>query len=295
MDRDVVKPFPFPVRGVGPGTQPEDDAALQYLDMPRDMNTFRMPIPPENADARAMTEARDTLAAFLAQLEAWDSASGLPGPRMELSQLPAAVLALVNEMLGEGEVAVQVNGAASYRIQESVFTGLWRVLAFDAGGTLTSDSLEAAPLPQVAIEAARAGASSSLPSFDLPPGAMNSPALLHELGAQMRGLHPLGAPAHVVNLTLFPMTPDDHAVLQRALPVGAVAIMSRGFGNCRITSTQARDVWRVQYFNQMNTLILNTIEVVAVPEVALAAAEDLDDSRGRLTELVAWMSESCPA
>jgi hydrogenase-1 operon protein HyaF len=45
----------------------------------------------------------------------------------------------------------------------------------------------------------------------------------------------------------------------------------------------------------MNTLILNTIEVVAVPEVALAAAEDLVDSRGRLAELVAWMSESCPA
>ena len=43
----------------------------------------------------------------------------------------------------------------------------------------------------------------------------------------------------------------------------------------------------------MNTLILNTIEVVDVPEVALAAAEDLADSRERLAELVDWMSESC--
>jgi hydrogenase-1 operon protein HyaF len=43
----------------------------------------------------------------------------------------------------------------------------------------------------------------------------------------------------------------------------------------------------------MNTLILNTIEVVDVPEVALAAAEDLDDSRTRLEELIDWMSESC--
>jgi hydrogenase-1 operon protein HyaF len=295
MDRDVSKPFPFPVRVVGPGTQPEDDMELQYLAMPREMNTFRMPIPPENADAQAMTTARDTLAAFLAQMEAWDPASGVPGPRMELSQLPPAALALVNEMLGEGEVAIQVNAPASYRIQESVFTGLWRVLAFDAGFALTSDSIEAAPLPRAVIEAARAGASSTLPAVDMPAGAMNSPALLHEIGAQMRELRAPGAPAHVVNLTLFPMTPDDHAVLERVLPVGTVAIMSRGFGNCRITSTGARDVWRVQYFNQMNTLILNTIEVVAVPEVALAAAEDLEDSRGRLAELVAWMSESCPA
>ena len=69
-------------------------------------------------------------------------------------------------------------------------------------------------------------------------------------------------------------------------------MISRGFGNCRITSTLARDVWRVQYFNAMNTMILNTIEVVDVPEVALAAVEDLEDSRGRLAELIAWMSDT---
>jgi hydrogenase-1 operon protein HyaF len=43
----------------------------------------------------------------------------------------------------------------------------------------------------------------------------------------------------------------------------------------------------------MNTLILNTIEIVDVPEVALAAVEDLADSRERLAELVTWMDESC--
>jgi len=97
----------------------------------------------------------------------------------------------------------------------------------------------------------------------------------------------------VINLTLFPMTQEDHAVLQQALPVGRVAMISRGFGNCHVTSTGLRGVWRVQYFNNMNTLILNTIEIVDVPEVVLAAVEDLTDSRERLVELVAWMSESC--
>ena len=84
-------------------------------------------------------------------------------------------------------------------------------------------------------------------------------------------------------------------MLEQALPVGAVAVMSRGFGNCRITSTAARHVWRVQYFNNMQTLILNTIEVVDVPEVAIAAPDDLADTRERLAELVAWMTEDCAA
>ena len=83
----------------------------------------------------------------------------------------------------------------------------------------------------------------------------------------------------MINLTLFPMTPEDHAVLEQALPVGPVAMISRGFGNCHVTSTGLADVWRVQYFNNMNTLILNTIEVVDVPEVVEAAVEDLTDSR----------------
>jgi hydrogenase-1 operon protein HyaF len=80
--------------------------------------------------------------------------------------------------------------------------------------------------------------------------------------------------------------------MQQALPVGPVAIISRGFGNCRITSTAARHVWRVQYFNNMNTLILDTLEVVDLPEVAVAAAEDLRESRERFAELLEWMAES---
>jgi hydrogenase-1 operon protein HyaF len=89
------------------------------------------------------------------------------------------------------------------------------------------------------------------------------------------------------------MTPADHDVLTLALPVGPVAMISRGFGNCHVSSTGLSNVWRVQYFNNMNTLILNTIEVVDVPEVVLAASEDLIDSRERLSELIDWMSESC--
>ncbi len=74
-----------------------------------------------------------------------------------------------------------------------------------------------------------------------------------------------------------------------------MAVLSRGFGNCRVSSTQVRHLWRVQYFNSMQTLILNTLEVTRVPEVALAAEEDLADSHERLLDLISWMSESAEA
>ena len=99
----------------------------------------------------------------------------------------------------------------------------------------------------------------------------------------------------MLNLTLLPLTPDDLTLLDRALPPGSVAILSRGFGNCRVSATSIRHLWRVQYFNSMQTLILNTLEITRVPEVALAATEDLADSHERLRELLDWMSESVTA
>jgi hydrogenase-1 operon protein HyaF len=289
-----MDPFPVPVRSIGPGSQPADDEELQYLAMPREMATFRMPIVPDCVASEALTEARDALAALLRTMEGWNPDSAVPGPRFDLAGVGSEALVIVNQMLGEGEVSIKVDGGQPHVIQESVFTGLWRVVARGPGGAPAGDWIEVAKMPQVVGAAARSAAAAAIPDVALPPGAMNSPALLAELAAQMRERRADGS-AHVVNLTLFPMTPEDHAVLDRALPVGPVAIMSRGFGNCRITSTGARDVWRVQYFNNMNTLILNTIEVVEMPEVALAAAEDLADTRTRLAELVEWMSESCPA
>jgi hydrogenase-1 operon protein HyaF len=48
----------------------------------------------------------------------------------------------------------------------------------------------------------------------------------------------------------------------------------------------------VRYFNTMNTVILDTIEVVDLPEAARAADDDYDDSLLRLVELLAWLRES---
>ena len=308
--------FPIPIRVIGPGSQPAEDEELQYMPMPRGMNTFRMPSVPDGADAAAVAAMRAVLSELLAAMgtttgapmnalpigatgeptgTAMGEATGNGAPvagRRDLAGIAPEALNLLNQMLGEGEVMVQIGGTPSYRIQESVFPGIWRVLRFGADGQLSGDWVEAGGLPQVALEAAhRTGAATLRLPDAIPVGAMNAPALLHEIAAQSRSRQ-AGDDAHVVNLTLLPLSPADHALLEEVLPVGPVAIIARGFGNCRITSTQVRDVWRVQYFNHMNTLILNTIEVVDLPPVAQAAREDLDDSRDRLAELIDWIDEA---
>lgn len=290
-----MKDFPIPVVTtglVGPGTQTDAGDDFNYVPIPRDVATFAMPQVPENADAAQMAAAHAVLARFVATMR-----DPQPAP-VDLLHLPPGVVEILNQTLGEGEVSIRATpqgpAGRDLRIQETVFAGVWREREFDGGGRLTRDVLLSAPIPSIAVQLAEQGATPVLPAMDIPAGAMNAPALLTEIRAGVARYRP-GDEAHVLNLTLLPLTPDDTALLDRALPAGSVAILSRGFGNCRISSTRVRHLWRVQYFNSMQTLILNTLEITRVPEVALAAQDDLADSHERLVELLDWMSESATA
>jgi len=284
-----MKEFPIPLRSVqdilGPGSQQTDDG-FDYLPFPLEVPVFSMPQLPEDADPAAIDAARRLLARFVDEM----ADGGTPG--VDLGGLPGSVLRVLNESLGEGEVCIRINtreGAAAIRIQETLFAGVWRELHLRGDGRLERDWLRCCAVPPVVIERAQRVATTHVPVLDLPRGAMNSPALLTEIRDQVLRYAP-GRAAHVLNLTLLPLTPEDQAVLERAAPVGPVAILSRGFGNCRITSTLLRNLWRVQYFNSMQTLILNTFEVIDIPEVALAAPDDLADSCQRMRELLDWMT-----
>ena len=81
----------------------------------------------------------------------------------------------------------------------------------------------------------------------------------------------------------------DSAHLEAQLGAGRVLILSRGYGNCRITNTRLAHTWRVTYFNSTDIIILDTLEVCRVPEVGCAAAEDLEDSAERLAEVLDWV------
>jgi hydrogenase-1 operon protein HyaF len=290
-----MKDFPIPVIStgiIGPGSQADVGDGFSYMPIPREVQTFTMPQVPANADAQAMAGARDVLNRFVANML---EPTAEP---VDLLGLPADVVEILNQTLGEGEVAIRIahqNGLRhDVRIQETVFAGVWRERHHDVDGHVLHDYLLAAPIPPAAVEFAERGSSPVLPTIEIPTGAMNSPALITEIRAAVASYRP-GKEAHVVNLTLLPLTAEDQVLLDTSLPAGGVAILSRGFGNCRVSSTTVRNLWRVQYFNSMQTLILNTLEITRVPEVALAAREDLVDSHERLFELLEWMNEDAAA
>jgi hydrogenase-1 operon protein HyaF len=120
---------------------------------------------------------------------------------------------------------------------------------------------------------------------------MNAPVVLEELRDRSRRWRP-GQPAQVVNLTLLPLSAGDAMHLDAQLGAGRVVILSRGYAQCRVVSTRLPRTWRVTYFNSGERVILDTLEVGLVPEVACATTQDLEDSAERLDELLAWLEAS---
>jgi len=114
---------------------------------------------------------------------------------------------------------------------------------------------------------------------------MNALPILAELQEQVIRWQP-GAPAYVINLTLLPLSDIDTEFLEEILGAGPVRTLSRGYGDCQISSTRYGGIWRVRYTNSMGTLILDTFEVTDIPAVACAAQDDLDDSLQRFCELL---------
>jgi hydrogenase-1 operon protein HyaF len=279
--------FPLPV--VGPGSQPaeEDDATLDILQLPDEMATFRMPELPE---AEEMAGLQPALARLHKLAELLDRAAGdaAQAPAsLDISDLDDDNRALIDQVLGEGEVSMVSTGAKPARIQEAVLAGVWRVCYLDQQGLPVRDFIEVAPVPGVVTQHSFDAAHDQveLDAAQIPEGVLNAPPLFAEINHKTAAYRP-GMSAHVINLTLLPQTEADLAFLGEKLGAGTVTILSRGYGNCRIASTATRYVWWVQYFNSQDANILNTLEIGGVPAVAQAAPEDLADSAERLHEIL---------
>ena len=285
----MMKEFPIPVVAVGPGSQPEEDEALQYMPLPASMMTFALPVLNDEADPALMAAACHIVEILRDDMQATPLASATI-PTVALQDVDADVVRLLNQTMGEGEVSITVRGTGQFCIQETVFASVWRVQEFATDRRLIGDTIMACAIPPMVKQWAQDGVSLDCPIPEKTPGIMNALSVLAEVLGKAK-MFKVGDGAHVVNLTLLPMSPEDMDCLTLALGVGAVTILSRGYGNCRITSTMLPNVWWVQYFNSMDTLILNTIEVSDVPEVALASTEDYEDSIERLGEWLQVMQE----
>jgi hydrogenase-1 operon protein HyaF len=265
--------------GYGPGSQPpeEDGKELEYMQMPQDMRSYSAHVPDVD-NAVVLAPAFDLLTQIAAA--AHRAGQGGDNTQFDLSGLDQANRALISETMGEGEVSVKIHDIPAIAVQESVFAGVWCLKAVGL------DAIEVGPVPQAALTRAfepRQVATGAMEPKK--PGVLNAPPLLVEMLDKSRA-YKKGTEVHVVNLTLLPHTEEDLAWLDAAMGKGSVDILSRGYGNCRVTATGLANVWRVQFFNSMDTLILDSFEVTAMPEVAIAAPEDLTDSGDRIVEVL---------
>jgi hydrogenase-1 operon protein HyaF len=279
--------FPdIPIVEIGPGTQPSaQEEGLGYLAMPSGMQTYRQPILPEPGDTIRLQPGKRVLEAILQALKQWRTGSEVR--LIDLAALDAPNLDFVNQALGEGEVSVACEGTSPIRAQESVLAGVWRVQHFDVHDRLVRDVVEVGEVPDLVRRCTFREADTQLDTrcAEQDPAIQNAPALLVELADRLAAYSP-GDDVNTINLSLLPLTDADLMLLGERMGVGPVTILSRGYGNCRIGSTAKRNGWWIKYFNSQDVLILNTIEVVDVPSVARAAAEDISDSSERLGEIL---------
>jgi len=283
-----MKEFPVPVVTIGPGSQDTSGDEFHYLEMPREMSTFQMPGLPDPDTAHGASEARAVLRWLADTAAAWPDVGGPTA--FDVGGLDAANRDILDQVLGEGEVSVIVAAERELRIQESVFAGVWRLRVIGADHAVERDLVEVGPIPQSVLAAARERAEPRVPELPVPEDAFSAPPILAEVADRAAMRRP-GDPVHVINLSLLPLSPADGRHLGEVLAAGPVRILSRGYGNCRITSTVVRDTWWVQYVNGYGKPMVDSIEITDVPEVAIASREDITDSAARVAEALAWLEQ----
>ncbi len=277
---------------LGPGTQPGDDSfSMNPLPLTCQVNNDPSMATLENcphspAVMALLADVRHQLSQRIPTKQdvlGWD-----------LSALNADDLTFLNTLLGEGEVSIRIqhaDGRAS-EIQESIFCGIWRVRCQNEKGQW-EQHLEAGSAPHALWQAATIN---TLPDDSLLPapvdGLMNGLTLAQELLAHVRD--PATLP-HSINLTQLPISDADRLFLARLCGEGRIQIRTIGYGESQIDATALRHVWHVRCLDTLKGLLLESYEICPLPELVLAAPEDLLDSLERLNEICGWLASGPPA
>jgi len=275
----------IPVRVVGPGSQPDAEAdAPKYIDMPRDMSRYDAPQVPEPNAVQHLLGAREAMTWLQAALKAYSADN--ENACANLNALDEQNRELVNQILGEGENCVTYAGVVRASVQESVLAGVWRSLYYDEDDQIAVDTIEVGAVPQL-VSAPFGNARAVDPSEDEHSAEFpNAMPILIELADRAARYENDGS-KHSINLTLLPLSVPELEYLDARLGRGPVDILSRAYGKCQVISTLTPNVWWVRFYNSMGTLILNSLEISAVPDVVAAAPEDLLDSADRLSDILA--------
>lgn len=191
----------------------------------------------------------------------------------------------LDSILGEGEISARSKRFdEEEEIQETVYTGVWRIKKFDVKKNLISDRVVVDLIPDSLILFSRES------DITLPPepeGIMNGGFVAREIKSR---LQQIPVEKHVINLTLLPFNEVDHEYINNFLGEGSCAIFSRGYGKCRIVSSRYSGVWRINYFNDMNTKLQDLIEISSVPDIAMAGVDDLEQAYDEMNETLKWIN-----
>ena len=275
----------IPVRVIGPGSQPgaEGDAPA-YIDMPRDMTSYNAPTIPDPDSVQHLSGAREAMTWLQQALTEYSEDRA--APRANLNALDDENRELVNQILGEGEISITYDGDPAANVQESVLAGVWRTLYFDDDDNVAIDMLEVGAVPNLVLAPFPDARTVDTSAADNSTDVLNAMPLLFELEDRCNRFEKSGT-AYSINLTLLPLSQDELEFLDVRLGRGPVDVLSRAYGKCEVINTLVQNLWWVRYYNSMGTLILNSLEITAVPDVVVAAPEDLADSAERLSDILA--------
>jgi hydrogenase-1 operon protein HyaF len=255
----------------------ESDDALALLGTPGLQPKAEPHLP---ADFEASPALRATLEALRAELHR--AAQGGSGGRIDVTDLDPESRQALPLMLGHGEVTGRVTlDQVAYDIAESFMAGLWHVSGDDG-----SEWLEVGPVPGIVEQAAASLRQAPIALPKNVPGVMNGLAVLAEVNEHAACWDGSEEHNRVRNFTLMPMSPQDQQLLIDVLGRADLLLESGGFGHCKLMATTVRHVWAVQYLNAMGNTILDTLEIGRIPDAALAAPEDLEDSARRLDRIL---------
>jgi len=188
MNPSTMRPFPISVVAMGPGSQGEE--APDYLPLPS-MDTFSAPRLPENAAPETVAEAATLLGGWL---DAAEAAGFAGGATLNLVGLGAPLRDVITQSLGFGEVSAFTSAPEHWRVQETAFTGLWRVLKLADDGAFVVDRLETGSIPAVLVDTMGNTARADLPAPAYPEGTMNAPALIENCASRQRSGSPAKPP-----------------------------------------------------------------------------------------------------
>ncbi|MDR3392540.1 MAG: hydrogenase expression/formation C-terminal domain-containing protein [Sulfuriferula sp.] len=116
----------------------------------------------------------------------------------------------------------------------------------------------------------------------------NADAILHELVALLETYIDSGENS-AIDLHSLPLTPTDYELLRATLAEGEVHANINAVGNTEVRETLYPGVWWLTYYNVEGDIVADLLEVIDVPEILKAPAEDIRDGLVRLRDLLTQM------